>query len=75
MLARNKLNSYHGFAGDLVILVERLIAPHYRKKEIRLEAMEHIIKYYSGRGYEIYGRPYRDVIWGELTPMRKRLDF
>jgi predicted GNAT family N-acyltransferase len=73
MLARNKLHSYHGSAGDLVILVEKLIAPHYGKKEIRLEAMEHILKYYSQRGYEIYGKPYHDDNWGDLTPMRKRL--
>lgn len=74
MLVRNKLHSYHGSAGDLVVLVEKLIALHYGKKQVRLEAMEHIVKYYSGRGYEVYGKPYRDVIWGDLTPMKKRLD-
>lgn len=74
MLVRNKLHSYHGSAGDLVVLVEKLIAQHYEKKQVRLEAMEHTVKYYSGRGYKIYSKPYRDVTWGDLTPMKKRLD-
>ena len=74
MLVRNKLHSYHGSAGDLVVLVEKLIAPHYEKKQVRLEAMEHIVKYYSGRGYKIYSKPYHDVTWGDLTPMKKWLD-
>lgn len=74
MLVRNKLHSYHGSAGDLVVLVEKLISPHYGKKQVRLEAMEHIVKYYSGRGYEVYGKSYRDVTWGDLTPMKKRLN-
>ncbi|NHI02325.1 hypothetical protein DYY67_2007 [Candidatus Nitrosotalea sp. TS] len=73
MLVRNKIHSYHGSAGDLVILVEKLIAPHYGKNEIRLEALNHIVSYYGTRGYEIYGKSYRDVTWEDLTPMRKRL--
>ncbi|MGI0060044.1 MAG: hypothetical protein ACREBJ_09780 [Nitrosotalea sp.] len=73
MLVRNKLHSYSGSAGDLVILVEKLIAPHYGKKQVRLEAMEHIISYYVGRRYEIHGKPYHDADWGDLTPMKKRL--
>lgn len=74
MLVRNKIYSYSGSAGDLVILVEKLIAPYYGKKEVRLEAMEHIIPYYSGIRYKIYGKPYYDINWGDLTPMKKRLD-
>lgn len=73
MLVRNKIHSYNGSAGDLVILVEKLIAPHYGKNEIRLEALNHIVSYYGTRGYEIYGKSYRDDDWGDLTPMRKRL--
>ena len=73
MLVRNKLYPYQGSAGDLVIVVEKLIAPHYGKKEIRLEAMDHVVEYYVGRGYEIYHRPYKDAVWGKLTPMRKQL--
>ncbi len=74
MLVRNKLHSYSGSAGDLVILVEKLIAPHYRKKQVRLEAMKDVVQYYSGRRYMIYGKSYADADWGELTPMEKRLD-
>lgn len=74
MLVRNKLHSYSGSAGDLVILVEKLIAPYYGKKEVRLEAMEHVVRYYSDRRYKIYGKPYHDINWGDLTPMKKRLD-
>ncbi len=73
MLVRNKLHSYRGAAGDLVILVERLIAPYYGKSQVRLEAMSQVVTYYRSRGYEIFGKPYNDDNWGELTPMRKRL--
>ncbi|MBI5378199.1 MAG: hypothetical protein HZA82_06200 [Thaumarchaeota archaeon] len=74
MLIRNKIHSYSGSAGDLVILIEKKIAPYYEKKEVRLEAMKHTVSYYSGRKYEIYGKPYSDADWGDLTPMKKRLD-
>jgi uncharacterized protein with PhoU and TrkA domain len=74
MLVRNKLHSYHGSAGDLVVLVEKMISLHYGKKQVCLEAMEHIVKYYSGRGYKIYGKSYSDVTWGDLTPMKKQLN-
>lgn len=57
----------------MVILVEKLIAPHYGKNEIRLEALNHIVSYYGTRGYEIYDKSYHDDDWGGLTPMRKRL--
>lgn len=74
MLVRNKLYSYSGSAGDLVILVEKLIAPHYGKNEVRLEALNDIVSYYGARGYEIYDKSYHDDDWGDLTPMKKRLD-
>ena len=73
MLARNKLHPYRGSAGDLIYLVEKILAPHFRKQEVRLEAMQDVVPYYSGRGYEAYGKRYNDDDWGNLFPMRKRL--
>ena len=73
MLARNKLLQYKGAAGDLLLLVEKLVARHYRKEEIRLESMKDVVSYYNDKGYEKYGEPYHDPQWGLLTPMVKRL--
>ena len=74
MLARNKLLDYPGAGGDLVRVVERVVAPQVGVREIRMEALEHVVRYYDDvLGYEEVGRPYRDPEWGVLTPKRKLL--
>jgi len=74
MLARNKLLDYRGVGGDLVRVVERVVAPQLGITEIRMEALQHVVSYYDGElGYEEYGKPYQDSEWGLLTPKRKLL--
>jgi len=74
MLARNKLLDYPGAGGDLVRVVERVVAPQLGVREVRMEALEHVVKYYDDvLGYEETGKPYRDPEWGLLTPKRKLL--
>ncbi len=72
MLARNKLLESPGAGGDLVRVVERVVAPQLGKNEIRLEAPEGVVSYYDETlGYEEYDVPYEDRDWGLLTPKRK----
>ncbi len=72
MLARNKLLQYPGAGGDLVRVVERSVAPQLGIAEIRMEALEHVVRYYDDvLGYEEYGKLHRDSEWGLLTPKRK----
>ncbi len=74
MLARNKLLDYPGAGGDLVRVVERVVAPQLGIAEIRMDALQHVVRYYDDfLGYEEIGRPYRDPEWGLLTPKRKLL--
>lgn len=74
MLARNKLLQYPGAGGDLVRVVERIVAPQLGITEIRMEALQHVVRYYDDvLRYEEYGTPYRDPEWGLLTPKRKLL--
>lgn len=74
MLARNKLLQYPGAGGDLVRVVERRVAPQLGISEIRMEALQHVVRYYDDvLGYEESGKPYRDSEWGLLTPKRKLL--
>lgn len=74
MLARNKLLDYPGAGGDLVRVVERVVAPQLGILEIRMEALQHVVRYYDDvLGYEESGRSYRDPEWGLLTPKRKLL--
>jgi hypothetical protein len=74
MLARNKLLDYRGVGGDLVRVVERVVAPQLGITEIRMEALQHVVSYYDGElGYEEYDKPYQDSEWGLLTPKRKLL--
>jgi hypothetical protein len=76
MLARNKLLDYPGVGGDLVRVVERVVAPQLCITEIRMEALQHVISYYDNKlGYEEYGEPYQDSEWGLLTPKRKLLPY
>jgi hypothetical protein len=74
MLARNKLLDYSGTGGDLVRAIERVVAPQLGVTEIRMEALQHVVRYYDDAlGYEETGRSYRDPEWGLLTPKRKLL--
>ncbi|MDG6966176.1 MAG: hypothetical protein JRN58_00845 [Nitrososphaerota archaeon] len=74
MLARNKLLQYPGAGGDLVRVVERVVAPQLGITEIRMEALQHVVRYYDDvLGYEESGKSYRDPEWGLLTPKRKFL--
>jgi hypothetical protein len=74
MLARNKLVGYPGAGGDLVRVVEKVVAPQLGIAEIRMEALQYVVAYYDDvLGYEEYGVPYRDKEWGVLTPKRKLL--
>jgi hypothetical protein len=57
MLARNKLLQYPGAGGDLVRVVERSVAPQLGISEIRMEALQHVVRYYDDiLGYEESGR-------------------
>jgi len=74
MLARNKLLSYVGTGGDLVRVVERVVAPQLGITEIRMEALQEVVSYYDDTlGYEEYTTPYVYPEWGLLTPKRKML--
>jgi hypothetical protein len=74
MLARNKLLQHPGAGGDLVRVVERVLAPQLGIYEIRMEALHHVIRYYDDvLGYEEMGKSYRDPEGGLLTPKRKLL--
>lgn len=75
MVVRNKLHvSSRGSGGDLIKVVETIIARRYNKKEIRLEAMEQVVDYYeTSLRYEKYDQSYNDNDWGMLTPMKKQL--
>jgi hypothetical protein len=74
MLARNKLLDYPGVGGDLVRVVERVVAPRLGITEIRVEALPDVVSYYDKTlGYEECGEPYQDSEWGSLTPKRKLL--
>ena len=59
MLARNKLLSYVGTGGDLVRVVELVVAPQLGITEIRMEALQEVVSYYDDTlGYEEYATPY-----------------
>ncbi len=74
MLARNKLLQYPGAGGDLVRVVERVVAPQLDISEIRMEALKHVVRYYDDvLGYEEIGNAYEDREWGPLTPKGKLL--
>lgn len=75
MVIRNKfLPESKGAGGDLIKVVEKIIARYYNKNEIRLEAMDQVVDYYDHiLKYEKYDEPYEDKDWGVLTPMKKRL--
>jgi len=74
MLARNKLLSYVGTGGDLVRVVELVVAPQLGITEIRMEALQEVVSYYDDTlGYEEYATPYVYPEWGLLTPKRKML--
>ena len=60
--------------GDLVRVVERVVAPQLGISEIRMEALQHVVRYYDDvLGYEETGTSYQDPEWGLLTPKRKLL--
>jgi hypothetical protein len=74
-LARDLDHGYKGIGGELLLVVEKELAPHFRAGEIHLEAMnEALMKFYRDRfGFETSGPRVRDPDWGWLYPMRKRL--
>jgi hypothetical protein len=74
MLARNKLLSYVGTGGDLVRVVELVVAPQLGITEIRMEALQEVVSYYDDTsGYEEHATPYVYPAWGLPTPKRKML--
>jgi hypothetical protein len=74
MLARNKLLPFRGAGGDLVRVVERIIAPQLGVSEIRMEALQEVVRYYDDTlEYQEYAMPYESPGWGLLTPKRKLL--
>lgn len=74
-LAQDLDHGYKGIGGELLLVVEKELAPHFGAREIRLEAMnEALMKFYRDRfGFESSGPRVRDPDWGWLYPMRKRL--
>ncbi|MFA5860332.1 MAG: GNAT family N-acetyltransferase [Candidatus Thermoplasmatota archaeon] len=74
-LARDLDHGYKGIGGELILVVEKEIAPHYGAKELRLEAMnEALVKFYKERfGFAPRGPRVRDEEWGWLYPMSKKI--
>lgn len=74
-LARDLDRGYKGIGGELILVVEKELAPHYGAKELRLDAMnEALVKFYKERfGYAPSGPRVRDDEWGWLYPMSKKL--
>ena len=74
MVARNKLLDYPGVGSNLIRVVERYVATQLGIREVRLEALPELVRFYDDvLGYEEYGKPYPDDDWKELTPKRKLL--
>lgn len=74
-LARDLDHGYKGIGGELLLVVEMEVAPHFGAPEIRLEAInEPLMKFYRDRfGFEPSGPRTSDAEWGWLYPMRKKL--
>lgn len=74
-LARDLDRGYKGVGGELILVVEKELAPHYEATELRLEAMnEALVRFYKERfGFAQSGPRVRDDDWGWLYPMSKKL--
>jgi hypothetical protein len=60
-LARDLDRGHKGIGGELILIVETELAPHYDAKELRLDAMnEALVKFYKERfGFAPSGRRIR----------------
>lgn len=74
-LARDLDHGYRGVGGELVLVVEKVIAPRYDVDEMKLEAInEALVTFYKERfGFARDGPRIRDERWGWLYPMKKKL--
>lgn len=71
MVGRNILTGFSGVGTRLMALAEN-VGRQLGKKEIRLESLDTVVKWYDGiLGYEEYDEPYDDKEFGRLTPKRK----
>ena len=77
MLVRNqRYPEYKGAGGDLVRLIETVVAPQLGKTELRMEALDRkpLVRYYDDvLRYQEYAERYVDPEWGSLVPKRKFL--
>ncbi len=63
-----------GSGGELLLTIEKRLAPALGVKDLRLEAKnESLVKYYKRFDYVEWGKAYTDPEWGWLQPMRNSL--
>jgi hypothetical protein len=75
LIGRNKLfdPDTKGAGFDLLLFIEVRVARRNGYTEIKLDAVDHMVKKYEKKGYvAIPGAQYDDPKWGTLTPMTKR---